>query len=94
MWQRTEFHSMIAIFSLQIILFSGEPSDRPGLVDFANLITKNVSLLQCINVIGEEDLSWEALAANKTRMTKWLIENQIKAFYSVIRHHRFFKGAT
>jgi hypothetical protein len=51
-------------------------------------------LLQCINVIGEEDLSWEALAANKTRMTKWLIENQIKAFYSVIRHHRFFKGAT
>ena len=32
-------------FCFQIILFSGEPSDRPCLVDFANLITKHLSLL-------------------------------------------------
>jgi len=74
------------------MLFSGEPSDRPCLMSFANLITKDLSLLQCLNVI-EEDVGWETINANKSRINKWLSENRIKAFYSLIRHHSFHKGA-
>lgn len=34
----------------QILVLSGEPGSRPPLVQFANLITKGLSLLVCGNV--------------------------------------------
>ena len=34
----------------QILVLSGMPSARPSLIDFANLITKNISLLVCGHV--------------------------------------------
>lgn len=43
----------------QILVLSGMPSARPSLVDFASLITKNLSLLVCghINVVSPKPLS-------------------------------------
>jgi len=76
----------------QIVLFSGEPSDRPCLISFANLITKNLSLLQCVNVV-EEGVGWQTISANKSRINKWLNENKIKAFYSLVRNSSFHNGA-
>ena len=80
-------------FESQIIVLSGEPSDRPALVDFANLLTRHISLLMCTNIISDEDLSWEAVGANKTRLNKWLIKNDIKAFYTLVKHQKFYQGA-
>lgn len=42
----------------QILVLSGMPSARPSLVDFASLITKNLSLLVCghINVVSRKSL--------------------------------------
>lgn len=34
----------------QILVLSGRPSARPALIDFANLVTKNLALLICGNV--------------------------------------------
>ena len=41
----------------QVLVLSGMPGSRPPLVDFANSLTKNVSLLICGHVVkvgGEE----------------------------------------
>ena len=35
----------------QILVLSGLPSSRPPLVDFAHLITKNVSFLMCGHIV-------------------------------------------
>ena len=35
----------------QILVLSGTPASRPPLIDFANLITKNISLLVCGHVL-------------------------------------------
>lgn len=35
----------------QILVLSGTPNSRPTLIDFAYLITKNVSLLLCGNIV-------------------------------------------
>ncbi|KAA0196282.1 hypothetical protein HAZT_HAZT010893 [Hyalella azteca] len=34
----------------QILVMSGRPSSRPPLLDFANLITKNLSMMVCVEV--------------------------------------------
>ena len=58
----------------------------------ANLITKRLSLLQCINIVGEE-MSFESKQSHLNRVQKWLSEHRIKGFYSVSRTDKFKEGA-
>ena len=39
------------LFRPKLIVLSGDPSHRPSLIDFGNLITKDLSLMTCVNVI-------------------------------------------
>jgi solute carrier family 12 sodium/potassium/chloride transporter 2 len=71
---------------------SGPPSDRPCLVDFANLITKRLSLLECVNVV-DDNHDWKKVEAVKGEGVDWLRANHVKAFYSVSRHASFVDGA-
>ncbi len=44
-------YQLIWFMFVQILVLTGNPAHRPPLVDFANLITKKLSLLICAHVI-------------------------------------------
>lgn len=46
---RVEDH--VKNFRPQLLVLTGMTSSRPSLIDFAHLITKNLSLLVCGNII-------------------------------------------
>ncbi|XP_054270805.1 bumetanide-sensitive sodium-(potassium)-chloride cotransporter-like [Macrosteles quadrilineatus] len=76
----------------QILVFCGLPSTRPPLIDFAHLITKNVSLLACANIIKVPvSQKVQMLLSHKAR--SWLLSHKIKAFYSQIDGCAFQEGA-
>ena len=70
----------------------GNPADRPCLVDFANLLTKRLSLLECVNVV-DDSVNWKDIEKMKANGIIWLQSNKIKAFYSVTRQSNFCTGA-
>ncbi|KAF5306750.1 hypothetical protein FQA39_LY01508 [Lamprigera yunnana] len=76
----------------QVLLLCGKPQSRPPLLDFANLITKNNSLL-IVGEIEEGRLSYRA-RANKTKLAyQWLRDHKIKAFYTLVDGIAFETGA-
>ena len=75
----------------KLLVMAGNPADRPPLVDFANLITKRISLLELVNIVTDNvDLS--TMQAMRSYTDKWLRENRIKAFYSLTRNASFCEG--
>ena len=75
----------------KIIVFCGNPQDRPALVDFTSLLTRNISLLICANVV-DSSIEFKEYSEKKKESQTWLKENNIKAFYSVIRNDDFGIG--
>ncbi|KAF2899446.1 hypothetical protein ILUMI_06729 [Ignelater luminosus] len=76
----------------QILLLCGKAPSRPPLLDFANLIAKNNSLL-IVAEICEQRLTYRG-RANKTKAAyQWLRDHKIKAFYSVVDDMKFEMGA-
>jgi hypothetical protein len=39
------------------MLLSGDPKERPFLIHMSNLITKRLSLLQCVNIIADDQVT-------------------------------------
>lgn len=76
----------------KIMVLSGDPSDRPSLIDFANLITKKLSLLSTTHIVKETSIDWKILDALKHRSQQWLIDNKIKAFHALTRNESFSDG--
>jgi len=76
----------------KILVLSGNPAHRPPLVDFANLITKKLSLLICGHVIlpGPSSQNIQHL---KQDTQDWLWRRRIKGFSSVYESHSFEEGA-
>uniref|UniRef100_A0A1L8DDI6 Putative solute carrier family 12 n=2 Tax=Nyssomyia neivai TaxID=330878 RepID=A0A1L8DDI6_9DIPT len=67
----------------QILVLAGKPQHRPPLIDLANLITKNNSLM----IIGEvvpQKMSYKTRLANRKEGQKWLKARKTKAFYNVV----------
>ncbi|CAJ0581669.1 unnamed protein product, partial [Mesorhabditis spiculigera] len=66
----------------QILLMTGEPSARPGLVDFAGSITRGASLLACANVITHAPSHRLSALTQRSdsRAKLWLRERGIKSF--------------
>ncbi|KAB0800350.1 hypothetical protein PPYR_06090 [Photinus pyralis] len=77
----------------QILLLCGKPQARPPLLDFANLITKNNSLL-IIAEIAENRLSYRARASRTKAAYQCLREQKVKAFYCLVDGMDFETGAT
>ena len=73
-------------------MLSGDPSHRPSLIDFGNLITKDISLMTCVNVIKDSRSNWKRKREIKARGEKWLQINHIKAFYAVNANHKLAEG--
>jgi solute carrier family 12 sodium/potassium/chloride transporter 2 len=61
-------------------------------VDFANLITKRHSLLECIHIV-KDTMDWKTMESIQANGVQWLRSNHIKAFYKVSRHSDFHSGA-
>lgn len=51
------FDDHVKTFRPQILLFAGDPSDRPPLVHFAHSLTKNMALLVVANCSDEVRIS-------------------------------------
>lgn len=92
----------------QILLLCGRPAERPALVDFAQSITKKISLLVCGQVIvnpptlkaGTADgsasqrmLKLAERQVHKKRANEYLQNRNIKAFFALKEDDSFSKGA-
>ncbi|ODM98389.1 Bumetanide-sensitive sodium-(potassium)-chloride cotransporter [Orchesella cincta] len=76
----------------QILCLTGVPSNRPALVDFAYLLTKNHSLLICGHIVKERS----APRARKVIIQngyEWLQLRKVKAFYVMVDNCTFDEGA-
>jgi hypothetical protein len=58
----------------------------------ANMITKRLSLLQCVDIVGEE-MNFEARQDRIQKTQKWMSEHRIKAFYTLSKSEKFKDGA-
>ncbi|CAH1407510.1 unnamed protein product [Nezara viridula] len=67
----------------QILVLSGSPNCRPPLIDFAYLITKNISLLICGN-ISERALQQRTRNMLTFKAQNWLYYHKIKAFFASV----------
>ena len=65
------------------------------LVDFGYLLTKEISLMTCVNVIKNQNCNsnnWTMKEEIKSRGEKWLQMNHIKAFYAVTANQKLAEG--
>lgn len=75
----------------KVLVLSGNPAHRPSLVDFANIITKKLSLLVCGHVSQQEGPV--NIANLKEGMQAWLKDHQIAGYYSFVQHASISGGA-
>lgn len=75
----------------QILVLSGAPFARPPLIDLANAITKNHSLM----IVGDI-LNYKISHHRRMQMyedaQKWLSARKIKAFYNLVDNVKFEEG--
>ncbi|CAH0553671.1 unnamed protein product [Brassicogethes aeneus] len=76
----------------QIIVLCGMPQARPPLVDLANLITKNNSLLVIGDVVKDR-LSHRIRTTRNNNVYSYLRSIKVKAFYTLIDNMKFEVGA-
>jgi len=76
----------------KVLVFSGIPAHRQPLVDFANLITKKLSLLICSH-IETDAVSSKSLTGLKSGVEMWLKDHGIKAFFTASQNKSFSDGA-
>jgi len=87
----TETAEHVKNYRPKVLVLSGNPAHRPPLVDFANLITKKLSLLICGHVI--EEPGSVHLSTLKESTQAWLTERKVKGFYTVTESSSFEEGA-
>ena len=75
----------------KLLVLTGNPAHRPSLVDFANIVTKKVSLLVCGHVLREAGPV--NLAELKENMQQWLKDHMISGYYSVAQTPDLSAGA-
>ncbi|XP_026288084.1 bumetanide-sensitive sodium-(potassium)-chloride cotransporter isoform X1 [Frankliniella occidentalis] len=76
----------------QILILSGIPNYRPPLIDFAFLMTKNLSLLICGHII-KSSVPQRVRNALSYKAHSWLKAHKIRAFYSQVDDSSFEEGA-
>lgn len=76
----------------QILVLSGVPNSRPILINFAYLLTKNLSLLVCGH-INKTPISQKYRNHLNRRSNDWFKKHKIKAFFSQVDDECFETGA-
>ncbi|XP_042861758.1 bumetanide-sensitive sodium-(potassium)-chloride cotransporter-like isoform X2 [Penaeus japonicus] len=76
----------------QLLVLTGPPGTRPPLLDFAQSITKNISLLACGHVI--QGPQTQRVRNSLTRRAyNWLTRHKIRAFYSIVEANNLEEGS-
>ncbi|XP_073840775.1 bumetanide-sensitive sodium-(potassium)-chloride cotransporter-like isoform X1 [Musca autumnalis] len=76
----------------QILVLSGLPNTRPVLVDFAYMLTKNLSLMVCGHVLrGSSSQRYRNYL--QERATTWFRRHRVKGFYSLVDGEDFESGS-
>jgi len=86
----TETQEHVKNYRPKILVLTGNPAHRPPLVDFANLLTKKLSLLICGHVITDPGSVQLSLLKESTQT--WLNDKKIKGFYTVTENNSFEEG--
>jgi solute carrier family 12 (sodium/potassium/chloride transporter), member 2 len=87
--QRVSDH--IKNYHPQVLVLAGCPHSRPPLIDLANLITKNHSLLIVGDIVPHK-LSFRARTELTNEAQKWFDARKIKAFYNLVDNVEFENG--
>lgn len=87
----TDTQEHVKNYRPKVLVLTGNPAHRPPLVDFANLITKKLSLLICGHVLTEPGSVH--LSTLKESTQAWLTDKKIKGFYTVTESNNFEEGA-
>lgn len=76
----------------QILVLTNLPNTRPLLVDFAYMLTKNLSLLVCGHV-NSGPSSQKHRSFMQRRATEWFQKHKVKAFYTFVDGENFETGS-
>ena len=76
----------------KILVMSGEPRHRPSLVEFANLITKKISLMSTLHIVMDDKMDWKSVESVRSQSQAWLLSKKIKSFHGVTRNSHFSEG--
>jgi len=87
----TDTPDHIKTYRPKLLVLSGNPAHRPSLIDFANIITKKISILISGHVITEQGPV--NLTNLKEGMQRWLKDHSIKGYYSCTQTPDFSGGA-
>jgi hypothetical protein len=85
-----EVQDHVKTYRPKILLLSGNPAHRQPLVDFANLLTKKISLLICAHIIKKDEV--QNVDNLKNRVETWLKDHNIQSFYTVVESDSFTAG--
>lgn len=77
----------------QILVLTHQPNTRPILVDFAYMLTKNLSLLVCGHINQSPGTTQKYRNFMQRRATEWFQQHKVKAFYSLIDGEDFESGS-
>merc|ERR1719481_615065 len=87
----TDTPDHVKTYRPKLLVLTGNPPHRPSLVDFANIITKKISILITGHVITEEGTV--NMFNLRDGMQKWLKDHQIKGYYACTQTPDFVGGA-
>lgn len=87
--QRVSEH--IKNYHPQVLVLSGSPQVRPPLIDLANLITKNHSLL-LVGEILKQKISFRRRMEMCREAQNWLDRRKVKGFYTLLDNVQFEDG--
>lgn len=73
-------------------VLSGRPKTRPVLIDFANLLTRNNSLLICGHVLKNIS-THKNVAYLQHQAQEWFKKHKVKGFYTVVDGESFDIGS-
>jgi len=87
----TDSPDHVKTYRPKVLVLTGNPAHRPSLVDFANVITKKISLLVCGQILQEDGPV--NLGNLKDGMQQWLKDHNIKGYYTVAQTKDLSAGA-
>ena len=83
----------VKTFRPQILVLTGTPHFRPALLDFADCITRKMSLLVAGHIICNLDVTTKARRALTQRAVSYFHKRKVDAFYEIKSSRSFSQGA-
>lgn len=83
----------VKTFRPQILCLTGTPAFRPALLDFADCVTRKMSLLVAGHIISNLDVNTKTRRALTQRAVKFFHKRKVDSFYEIKTENSFSQGA-